>query len=84
MRPQLSALRVDDLEFLLDAEGEAMHEGNDTSVDSRRSGVGSHSPQSQSSVRVVSPVVSLDLALLVHLASPMQFRRETWPSGWKI
>ncbi len=50
VRPQLSALGVDDLEFLLDAEGEAVHEGDDTSVVGRRSG-----SQSQSSVPVVSP-----------------------------
>ena len=35
VRPQIAALRVDDLEFLLDAEGKAVHEGDDTSVVSR-------------------------------------------------
>ena len=55
VRPQVSALGVDDLEFLLDADGEAVHEGDDTSVDSRQSAVVSHSPQSESSVPVVSP-----------------------------
>ena len=32
MRPQFSALGVDDLELLFDAEGKAVHEGDDTSL----------------------------------------------------
>ena len=55
VRPQFSALGVDDLEFLFDAEGEAVHGRNDTSVVRRQSAVFSHSPQSESSVMVVSP-----------------------------
>ena len=51
VRTQFAALRVDDLEFFFDAEGEAVHEGDDTSVVSRQSA----SRQSQSSVSVVSP-----------------------------
>ena len=86
MRPQFSALGVDDLELLFDAEGKAVHEGDDTSVVSRQSLVVSLSRQSQSSVGVGSRSRQSESAVgrLALLASLMQNRRQRWPNGWKI
>ena len=69
VRPQFSALGVDDLELLFDAEREAVHEGDDTSVVSR-----------PSSVRQVVGTSEVPRSLSVRsMASPMQRRRDRWP-----
>jgi hypothetical protein len=95
VRPQLSALRVDDLEFLLDAEGEAVHEGMilQSTVFGRQSSITVHSPspQSESAVPVGSPSRQSQSQSTVPALSRQSCatawhsrcssRRETWPNG---
>jgi hypothetical protein len=88
VRSQLAALRIDDLKFLLDTEGEAEHGGDNTSVDSRESLVDSLSRQSQSTVSVGSrQCQSTVISRSGLMAFLMQYQEGTWremrSNGWR-